>query len=341
MARVIGFDIGSFSIKAVHLTKKGNGFRLESIGIVLNPIGVLPGDDEASQQKVAEASKKLLSDIKLTGSRAILALAESQVYTRVVDMPVLSDAELASAIHFEAEQYIPVPIDQVNIDYEVISRPQKGSGQEKMQIFLVAAPKKVIERATTIANLSGIEVIGLETEMLAVARAMIPANQNVETTMLVHFGASATNISVISNGMPVLSHAIENGGSALTRTLSTELGLEFPQAEEYKRSYGLDTNQLEGKVASSLQPIVDRLLSEVQKAYQYYSNSNQQNPAKRIILTGGGALLPGIVPYMAQLLGIEVILGNSFSQIEPSKTASIPNDTVSFATAVGLAMREV
>lgn len=341
MARVIGLDIGTFSIKAVHLSKKGNNFQLNSIGIALNPLGARPGDDDASQNRVAEASKKLLSDLKLNGSRAVLALSEAEVYTRVVDMPFLSDAELASAIHFEAEQYIPVPVDQVNIDYEVISRPEKGAEHEKMQVFLVAAPKKVIERISKIANKIGVEIVGLETEMLAVARAMIPGEGDATATMLIHFGASSTNVAVISKGMPFLTHAIETGGTALTKTLSSELGMEFAQAEEYKRSYGLDTNQLEGKVARSLQPIVDRILSEIHKAQQYYNNSNQQNPIKRAILSGGSSLLPGIVPYLAQLMGIEVILGNAFSQVEPSKTAAIPSDSVSFATAVGLAMREV
>jgi len=139
MARLIGLDLGSFSIKVVCLSKHGKGYRLEAIGIALNPYGARPGGDDASQVKVAEAVKKLLSDTRLSSAKAMLALPESSVYTRVVEMPSLSDSELASAIHWEAEQYVPVPLDQVNIDYEVISRPDKSSEKEKMEIFLVAA----------------------------------------------------------------------------------------------------------------------------------------------------------------------------------------------------------
>ena len=99
MARFIGLDIGSFSIKVVALSKKGQGFRLETIGIALNPYGARPGADDASQTRVAEAVKKLLSDLKIAGAKAAMALAESQVYTKVIVMPVLSDSELASALH--------------------------------------------------------------------------------------------------------------------------------------------------------------------------------------------------------------------------------------------------
>lgn len=341
MARIIGLDIGSFSIKVVHLSRKGKGFRLEAIGIALNPIGMLPGDDEQSQKRVAETTKKMLSDVKLTNSKAVLALTESLVYSRVVELPALSDSELASAINWEAEQYIPVPIDQVNIDYEVISRPKKGSPDVKMKVFLVAARKELIKRTVAFAEKCGVDVLGLETETLAVARAMLTESFKNDATMLVNFGASSTDISVIKAGMPLMTHAIESGGTAITRSLAKELGLEFSQAEEYKRSYGLDTSQLEGRVSNSIKPMVDQLLSEVKKAMQYYNNSNQQEPIKRLVLSGGSALLPEFITYVAKYLSVEVVLGNAFINVEPSKSAQIPTDTVSFATAVGLAMREI
>lgn len=341
MAKVIGLDIGSFSLKVISLSKKGKGYRLERIGIALNPIGDLPGDDEQSQQKIAESTKKLLSDLKLSGSKASIALSESNVYSRVIEMPILSDSELASAIHWEAEQYIPVPIDQVNIDHEVIFRPQKGSDQDKMQVFLVAAPKKVIKRMLSFANKCGIEIVGVETEMIAVSRAIVSGELAKDSTMLIHYGASNANVAVIRDGMPVLIHTLESGGTALTRTLASELGLEYSQAEEYKRSYGLDETQLEGKVSLSLKPLIDRLLSEVKKAVHAYNNSNQQAIIKRVILSGGSSLLPSLVPYIAQFIGVEVVLGNAFVSIEPTKTATIPSDTSSFSTAVGLAMREL
>lgn len=341
MAHLIGLDIGSFSIKVVSLSKKGTGYRLERIGISLNPHGERPGNDETSQNRVGEAVKKLLADTKLSGSKAVLALPESQVYTKVIEMPVLSDSELASAIHWEAEQYIPVPVDQVNIDYEIISRPEKASVGDKMEVFLVAAPKKVVSRLSGFAGKCGVEVVSLETEMVAVSRAMIRNETGTAPTMLVHIGASSSDISVVVGGMLVLTHSIESGGVALTRTLSNELGLEFAQAEEYKRSYGLDPSQLEGKVRESLRPLVDRSLADMKKTLQYYDSTHHEDPIKRVVLSGGSALLPGLVSYMAEFLGTEVVLGNAFVQIEPSDNAPIPNDTVSFATAVGLAMREV
>lgn len=341
MARLVGLDIGSFSIKVAACTKKGSGYRLEAIGIALNPLGNRPGGDEASQTRVAEAVKKLLSDTKLGRSKAALALSESQVYTKVIEMPLLSDNELASAIHWEAEQYVPVPLDQVNIDFEVISRPQKGSPDQKMQVFLVAAPKSLVKQTMSFAGKCGVEIVSLETELIAVARAIIPESDVSAPVLLVHLGSGSTDLAVIRQGMLVFTHSIESGGNALTRTLASDLGLEFAQAEEYKRSYGLDPHQLEGKVREILLPLVDRSLSDMKKAISYYNSSHQEEPIKRVIISGGSALLPELVTYMAESLGIEVVLGNAFSRVEPSESTPIPNDTVSFATAVGLSMKEV
>lgn len=341
MARLVGLDIGSFSIKVVSLSKKGKGYQLEAIGIVLNSHGDRPGDDEASQNRVAEVVRKLLSDTKLSGSKVALALPESQVYTKVIEIPALSDSELASAIHWEAEQYIPVPVDQVNIDYEVISRPQKGSEMDKMEVLLVAAPKKAVTRYTDFAGKCGVEVASLETEMLAVSRALVRDEPSETATMVVHMGAGSTDVTVILKGMLVLTHSIESGGIALTRSLSNELGLEFAQAEEYKRTFGLDPTQLEGKVQETLKPLVDRNLTEIKKTIQYYNSSHQKESIKRVILSGGSALLPALVSYTADFLSMEVVLGNAFAEIEPSAQAPIPNDTVSFATVVGLSMREI
>lgn len=341
MARIVGLDIGSFSIKVASCTKKGSGFRLDAIGIALNPLGGRPGSDDSSQNRVAEAIKKILSDTKLTRSKVALALSESQVYTKVIEMPVLSDSELASAIHWEAEQYIPVPLDQVNIDFEVISRPQKGSPDEKMQVFLVAAPKSLVQQTISFAGKCGVEVVSLETELLAVSRAVISEMDSTAPVLLVHLGASSTDLAVVRGGMLVFSHSIESGGTALTRTLASDLGLEFAQAEEYKRSYGLDVTQLEGKVREILLPLVDRSLSDMKKAISYFNSSHQEEPIKRVVLSGGSALLPELVSYMAESLGIEVVLGNAFSRVEPAEHTPLPNDTVSFATAVGLSMKEI
>lgn len=341
MARLVGVDVGSFSIKVVALSKQGQGFRLDAIGIALNPHGDRPGGDDASQTRVAEAVKKLLSDTKLSGSKAAMALSEAQVYTKVIEMPVLSDSELASAIHWEAEQYVPVPLDQVNIDYEVISRPEKGAAEQKMQVLLVGAPKAAVKQAASFSQKCGFELVSLETELIAVSRAMIVDINDPVPTMLVHFGAGSTDIAVVRSGMLIFTHSLESGGTALTRVLASELGLEFAQAEEYKRSYGLDPSQLEGKVRESLLPLVERNIADMKKALSYYNTSNQDNPIKRMVISGGAALLPELVSHMAQNLGLEVVLGNAFVRVEPSEHASIPTDTVSFATAVGLAMKEV
>jgi len=335
----VGLDIGSSSIKLVVLSGNAKKPKLEAFGLAINPVGNLNFETENSRVAVAETIKKLFQDTGVKNKKVVVALPESKIFTRVIEIPVLSEAELASAIAWEAEQYIPVPVANVQLDYRIIHRPATAGENSKMKVFLVAAPLKVVETYVSVLELAAVEPEALETETLGLTRSLVQSSD--EVVMIINLGLDSTDICIAKNQLIMFSRTLSTGGSALSRVLANELGLEFNQAEQYKRTYGLDAGQLQGRVRNSLLTVFSTLVVEVKKALHFYSSKSEEK-VRRVILSGGGAYLPEITSEFAKSLGLEVVVGNPFMGIEmaQSQVQRIGKIHAVFSVAMGLAKRD-
>lgn len=339
---IFGLDIGSTSLKVVQLAKAGKGIKLEAFGTCPAPARGLYSESTADQEALAVAIKKLASDAKISIRRVNTALPESQIYTQVRQMPPLSDNELASAIPWEAEQSIPLPINDVSLDFKVLERPLQRTPNAKMSVLLVAAPKNLINKYLHIMDLAGLELVSLETEVVAICRALAltDAAKNIPA-LIINLGSLTTDISVSRNGVIIFTRSIATGGKALARAVATKLGLEEKVAEEYKIAYGLKEEELEGKILGAIKPIFDVVVGEIKRAILFYSERYPDSPLKRAIVVGGVAKLPGLILYLAQALGVEVQLGNPWQGIvkDQNLLSQLESDGAIFTTAVGLALK--
>lgn len=336
-----GLDIGSRSIKLVQLTPAANGkFRLVTAMQMEIPTGV---DGPELETEKINLIKKLVSDSRATCRQVVVSLPESQVYTRVIEMPALPESELAQAIRWQAEQYIPVPLEDVVLKHQVISKTEAAGVTETgmTKILLVAAPNLLLKNFINILSHAGLEALAMETEILAVARALVGTDPQSPATMLVHIGSETTTLSVLVNGELALTQSISSGGLAVSRAISSALSLDINQAEEYKRSYGLDETKLEGKVGAAIKPIIELILTELRRAMAFYETHGGKEGIKRIVLSGGSALIPGLIHYMAESLGLEVQEGNPFLGVEMSaqQKQAIGENAVVYSTATGLALK--
>jgi type IV pilus assembly protein PilM len=337
---VTGLDIGSFSIKAVVLSHKSKQPRLISYGSIIAPQPGIMSDNSTDIEAEAKAISNLLSSIKAPTSAVVAALPESRIFTRIIaDLPYLSDEELASAIRYSAEEFVPLPIDQVNLYWQVINRSKQ---QNNTMVFVVASPKNVVNRYLKVFELAKVKPLALETELIAATRSLVGSNPFAPTTMIVQLGANSTDFAVVSKGMMLLTRSIGTGGMALTRSIAQYLNFELPQAEEYKKVYGLLEDQLGGKIYQSLKPLVDVIISESRRVVQAFQTKYPQNPIKRVVLTGGGANLPGLIVYFANNLGLEIQEADPwyFVEKDPAIQSKLSADAMSNTIAVGLAMRE-
>jgi type IV pilus assembly protein PilM len=339
MASKIGLDIGSHSIKIIEMGRDGSIPFLMAAGAIATPPKSLASNIQADQEALVTTIKQI---VKQTGCRSRdthIALPESQVFTRVIEFPQLSYRELASAIKYEADQYVPMPLKEVNLDFSIL-REAKDTGTGKMDVLLVASPKNLIEKYLKILDLADLNVVGAETEIISTSRSLIRSATNLRNVMIVSLGAQTTDLAILRAGIVAFTRSISAGGEAISRALVQGFNMNQLQAEEFKKTYGVDKNQLEGKILTAVKPIMDTIISELKRAIAYYQEKYKNEQVEVILLSGGTAKLPGMVMYIAEATGVEVQLGNPWVGIKKDQRfAILDNEGPTFAVAAGLALR--
>ncbi len=334
----VGIDIGSKTIKIVELAKEGEAWRLKGSGIVGYKGESLDRSlDGRIETLLAEVIKKLHAAAKISSREVSIALPEPQVFTRTIKFPPLTDNEIASAVKWEAEQYIPIPLADAIIQHQIIERRDKVTPPEVI-VLLVAAPRTLVEKYIRVVQAAGLSVVGVETEVISLVRALAPA-QGV--SLLVDFGAGSTDIAISKNGVLSFSRSIPTAGEAFTRAVAQSLGIQIQQAEEYKRAYGLSQGQLEGKIKGAIDPIFRVVTDEIKKAIHFYQTEEGGEAPTSIILSGGTSGMPEVVSLLTKFLGLEVIIGNPFARIlvDQDVAKSISPYAPLYSIAVGLALR--
>lgn len=335
----IGLDFGSNSIKLVELAPLEDGrFKLLNLSLVDTP-----KFENQAQRDIArvDAVKKLIKDSKISTKQAAITLPEAQVYTRILEMPFLEEPELTQAISWQAEQYVPVPLSEVSLKHFVLSLPDQGVAGAKMKVLLLAPPNNLVSSYISLVSASGLETVAIETEVLATIRSLGAGIINFPQSLLIHMGEETTSFTIYRENLLSLTQSAGTGGLTISRSVASQLGLDLAQAEQYKRSYGLDESKLEGKIAAAIKPCLDFVLAEAKKVLGAYESKGQVDPIKRVVLSGGGSLIPGLVQYFVSSFGLEVQLGNPFHNVDltdVSKTI-IGQSAPVFTVAVGLAMK--
>ncbi len=336
-----GLDIGTSSMKMVWLSREKEVFEYISAYFAPTPPSGMQSESQLDHQEIAQVINKSVIQAKITTNNVNIALPENRVFTKVIDMPVLQDKELSNAIYWEAEQYIPAQLDAMNLDWSILRRPTDVNSSQKMQVLLVAAPAQLVKRYQIILELAGLTLVTVETEILSVVRSVISKSTKV-TSLVMHIGSLSTSLAIIQDGIMVFNYSIPLGGVAMSRGIAADFGVSPTQAEEYKRTYGLSDKNFGGKVGRAIQPILNEILSEVRKSIAFYNEKYKNgSPISQILLTGGGASLPGIDLFLVQNIGIETVIAN------PWKILNIQNvpEAVSklgaeYAVAIGLALKE-
>lgn len=330
-----GLDIGSTSIKAVQLGRQGANFSLLAAGITPAPGQGIESGNPRDLEALGIAVKKLVSDTKITAKDVAISLPESKVYTRLINFPQLTDEEVASAIAWQAEPYIPIPISEASLSHQVVSREEPANGKPgKTSVLLVATHKALIKKYIDVATIAGLNVIHVASELLALSASLAPANQ---TVLLADIGAASTDFAIVRSGQLLVSRSVATGGHVLTRAVSVGLSVDTQRAEEYKKSYGLNSTYLEGRVKAALEPVFKVIVDEAKKTIQFYrSEAGREDQVSAVILSGGTAGISNCTSYLADSLKIEVLVGDPFAGV--AKNDQVAKSLATWAPLYGIAV---
>ena len=337
-AQIFGLDIGRAFIKLAQISTNGGRKELVAVGKASTPAEGLKTESKPILKELSEVIKNLVKSSKASSNKCSVSIVEAQAVTRLVELPNLTDKELSSAINWEADQYIPLPLEDVNLQYKVVFRPPPGSVGGKMQVILIAAPKKVVEKYVEVIKMAGLSLQAIETESASLARALSQPQDPL--SLIVSMGAVSSELILVKGGNVYFSRSIASGGLALTKTIISEFSISEKQAEEYKMAYGLIEDKLSGKIAAVLRPALDILTAEILKAVEYGRTHMQGDLLNRAIICGGGSYLPGLAEYFTEKTSMEVLLGDPWADFsKQGLILKVPGQASFYSVATGLALR--
>lgn len=336
---LFGFDLGNHTAKLVQLRPKGKSVRVEGYGYAEFATGTIVEGIVVDPQEIVKAVAPLLRQLKfgrLTARRVAISLPNAKVFTRVLQLPPMNQTDLAAAVRYEAEQYIPVPLPDLYIDYEIVDQTK-----DQLQVLMVAAPRAIVDSYLKLFEMLGLEVIVVESSLMAVTRAVVAVQPEAGTIMVTDFGADSIDLSIYDSAVR-LTNTVAIGGDQLTHSLVQQLGLDEAKASEIKRKFGLGPSGLQDKIKLALEPQLSTIVAEIKRVLKYYQEHSPERPAvSNIILTGGSAAMPGLADYLATQLGVKVQVINPWSGLViKDMPAASKSEAALYTTALGLARLE-
>lgn len=343
----VGLDLGSHALKVVELVRSGEGVRVACIGMVQTPPGAVSKGVAADPDALAPAIRALFQEAGIRSKRIVTALGGEAAVIREVTVPTMPEAELAQAVAFEAERYLPAGTNEVRCDYCVVGRTPEDS---HLELLLVATGKDQIDRHLAPLTKAGLMSEVMEVTPFSMARAVAQgAGQNGNAIMYVDLGAECSTLLIVDAGRVRLARTIAIGGNALTRAIAEALNLDVAAAETLKAQrgqLGLDGDppgdRAVGEMHRAIVPGVTRLSTDLRRSLDFYLARLRGQALAKVVLTGGTAKLGNLVPFLSTALGLPVEIGNPFAlcDVDAGVPAAYLADVAPMmAVAVGLALR--
>jgi len=390
----LGIDIGTSSIKMVELENYKNQAKLKTYGYADIAINVLSSSIDKNNQIIADYIVDIAQKSNVQTRQVVAALPTFSVFNFIINLPPMPKKDLSSAIKWEAKKFIPVPLEEMILDWKILNKKKLKKTDKKKEedkslkleetkenlsdeldqsikeakadissarpkatlknedklirpstdnsnyrILLTAAPKNLVARYIDIFKRAKLNLLSLETEAFALSRSLI-GNDN-STVMIVDIGATTADICIIEEGVPILNRGIDTGGEFITKTIMNSLNINKERAEQFKRDFGLAGGGFKN-VPDTIQKSLNSIINEIKYVFELYQRQGNSRIDK-IVLTGGSAFLPSLPEYLAELLNIQVIVGDPWDRIvypldlKPALQEVGPR----MSTAVGLAMRDI
>ena len=340
---ILGLDISSTSVKLLELEQDGDNYRVQSLAVEPLPDNAVVEKSFQDVEAIGETIKKAVKRSGTKAKLAAVAVAGSAVITKIINMPAnLSENELELQIQQEADQYIPYPLEEINLDFEVVG--PTANNPDSVDVLLAASRSENIESRTDALDIGGLSAKIVDVEAYTVENvaplltAQMEDHGKDKIIAIIDIGATMTSLNVIENGNLIYTREQNFGGKQLTEEIMRRYGLAYEEAGRLKKSGGLPDNY----IPEVLEPFKETIAQQVGRFLQFFYTSGQHNTVDLIALAGGCASIPGIDELVESQLGITTVIANPFANMSLSSKVnpqSLSKDAPSLIIACGLALR--
>ena len=341
---LVGLDIGSSAVKAVELKPAGKAYKVTAFGSEPIPPDSIVDGAIIDGGAVADAIRRLFESRSIKTKDVAASLSGNAVIVKKITLPVMTPAELSESIYWEAEQYIPFDIQDVNLDYQILDSGTGPGGKGTMDVLLVAAKKEKIADYTGVIAQAGRTAVVVDVDAFALQNAY-EVNYGIEASkvvVLLNAGASATNINIIQGDQSVFTRDVSIGGNAYTEALQKELNLPFEQADQLKRGQPVDGVTFDD-AKPVLRAVTENVMLEIQKTFDFFKATASSERIDRIVVSGGASRAEAFTEMLTERFEAPVDTFDPFKRVSLA-ARKFPVDSLAevaptVAVAVGLALR--
>lgn len=343
---IVGLDVGSSSIKAVELSKKSKGknFDLTHLGVAQVPAEAIVQGAFLNSSAITEAIQEAIENAKIKTNNVAAAVCGHSVIVKKVSLPQMTRDELDEQIRWEAEQYIPFDVNEVNLDFQIL---ETSDSEGQMDVLLVAAKKDLIDDYVQVIREAGLTPVAVDVAGFAIENAF---EINYDTApddviALVNIGAQVVNINIMAGGVPCFTRDITTAGNQYTEEIQKALSISFEEAERIKLGgHGTDSQDVvPQEVEQAMQSVTETVIGEISRSLDFYAATTAESRINKVYLSGGSAKVSGLEAAFHERTGLDVETLNPLSRMLPSDRFDqeyLDDMSTALSVGVGLALRE-
>lgn len=359
----VGIDLEQSSIAGAQVRGAKTGQTLMAAAVRALPEGLVFEGEVVDVEGLAGELKAFWKEAGFSGRRLRLGVANQKIVVRTMEFPLIDEKELEAAIQFQAQEAIPIPLDDAILDYQVLATVPGEEGAGKQKVLIVAAQRDMIARFVEVAKKASLSVEGIDLQAFALTRAVSPAvafidqgggAQAGEATALVHIGSGITNLVVAAGGAPQFTRVINLGCEALVQALVTHRGISHDEADSLRLRVGVSGGTDEGvddleaetlaEIHQALDAASEAFADEIRRSIDYYHSQEPDGQIAGLLITGEGALTRHMPEYLTEALHLPVSLGNALQRLTENRSklsqAELEAMAPRLAIAIGLALED-
>ncbi|HEX5430097.1 MAG TPA: type IV pilus assembly protein PilM [Patescibacteria group bacterium] len=336
-----GLDIEETLVKVVQLSSASGKISVAGLAKSDLPEQIIANHAIINPDKLSAYIRKTMQEAKITTPYVVVSIPEAKSFVRQIHLPQMEEKQIETAVPFEFEQNIPVPIDQIYFDWQILTQSDAG-----YELLVTATPRDYVDSLIDVLSRTKLKPIAFELESQSSARALLSEKNAGEADLVIDISELQTSFLLVEKNNLQYTSSVPIGGRSFTESISRNLGIPLPEAEAAKREQGLVADSKKRNIRQAILPILDNIVDEIRNVIRFYDEHYKSHlPLKQVLIVGGGAKLMGLSDYVSARLNLGsvheqslVTLGDSLNHLTPGPTLA-KVDGLTYCTAIGLGLR--